>query len=248
MSDTERPELTIKEAAKACGVSDKTIRRNLDKFPNAHRLDAPSGPQAGPWVIPVPDLIAAGYKPGTPAPPDEPTKPAPPRRAGTADDELRKRVDTLEAEARDAREKLTAADHRAELDAQTINAVRAELDHLQALHAKDIDKLESDNKRLTAERDRDNKRLTAERDRARSDLEQRGAELDRQRTRADRAEGASEKLTEHRDELSKRLDRLEAAQSPPETPEPVSAPDTPAETPQALTEQATGWFRRTFRR
>jgi len=59
--ETHRPELTIKEAAEACDVSDKTIRRNLERFPNARRLDAPSGPEAGPWVIPIEDLLAAGW-------------------------------------------------------------------------------------------------------------------------------------------------------------------------------------------
>jgi hypothetical protein len=51
------PELTIRQAAEATGLSIKTIRRRLAEFPNARRDG--DGP-AAPWTIPVTDLIAAG--------------------------------------------------------------------------------------------------------------------------------------------------------------------------------------------
>ena len=65
----ERPVFTLKEAAEACQVSLKTIRRRRDKgdFPNSYR----SATRAqSPWLIPVTDLIAAGLTPGKPAPPE----------------------------------------------------------------------------------------------------------------------------------------------------------------------------------
>jgi len=62
MSD-DRPTLTLTEAAKATGVSRKTLRRRLDahEFPNASRLDGPAGDSSGPWVIPIADLLGAGF-------------------------------------------------------------------------------------------------------------------------------------------------------------------------------------------
>ena len=60
MSD-DRPALTLTEAAKATRVSRKTLRRRLDsdEFPNARRLDGPTG--TGPWVVPIADLLSAGF-------------------------------------------------------------------------------------------------------------------------------------------------------------------------------------------
>jgi hypothetical protein len=54
-------DLTITEVAKATGVDRRTIQRRLAQgdFPNAHRSG--TGRQAaGPWFIPVTDLLAAG--------------------------------------------------------------------------------------------------------------------------------------------------------------------------------------------
>jgi hypothetical protein len=70
-----RPELTVTEAAKAAGVDRRTIRRRLDAddFPNAHRDTGKQGPESGPWLIPVEDLLAAGLKLHQPTGPDEPT-------------------------------------------------------------------------------------------------------------------------------------------------------------------------------
>lgn len=60
--------LTIKEAARACAVAHVTIRRALDaqKFSSAYRGDGPRGPGTGPWLIPVTDLLSAGYHPNAP--------------------------------------------------------------------------------------------------------------------------------------------------------------------------------------
>jgi len=62
MSD-ERPALTLTEAAKATRVSRKTLRRRLDsdEFPNARRIDGPAGTGTGPWVVPIADLLSAGF-------------------------------------------------------------------------------------------------------------------------------------------------------------------------------------------
>ena len=57
--------LTIREAAAACGLSPRTIRRKLtaDAFPNAFKLQPRDGETEGVWKIPVGDLEAAGLSP-----------------------------------------------------------------------------------------------------------------------------------------------------------------------------------------
>lgn len=65
---------TLTQAAEQCSVSRSTIRRYREsgKFPNAEKI-------GGQWRIPVTDLIAAGLRPGKPAPPEElPTEQAHP--------------------------------------------------------------------------------------------------------------------------------------------------------------------------
>lgn len=56
---------TLKEAAEACQVNLKTIRRRGDKgeFPNTYRSATRA---SSPWSIPVTDPIAAGLTPGKP--------------------------------------------------------------------------------------------------------------------------------------------------------------------------------------
>jgi hypothetical protein len=70
---TSRPELTIAEAAEAADVNPKTIRRAIgaDKFPGARQ-------EAGKWVIPVSDLLGAGFKLHQPSPPAVPAPSADP--------------------------------------------------------------------------------------------------------------------------------------------------------------------------
>ncbi|MEU4878788.1 helix-turn-helix domain-containing protein [Streptomyces sp. NPDC021608] len=64
---TTRPLLTQREAADACGVSRTTIRRRREngELPGAV-LDHDRG-----WLIPVDDLLAAGFRLNAPAPPDK---------------------------------------------------------------------------------------------------------------------------------------------------------------------------------
>ena len=66
---TTRPLLTQREAAAACGVSRTTIRRRREagELPGAV-LDDDRG-----WLIPVEDLLAAGFRLNAPAPPDADT-------------------------------------------------------------------------------------------------------------------------------------------------------------------------------
>lgn len=54
--------LTVTQAAKAAGVDRRTIRRRLDggDFPHARREQGGRGPESGPWLIPVDDLVGAG--------------------------------------------------------------------------------------------------------------------------------------------------------------------------------------------
>ncbi|MCP9963422.1 helix-turn-helix domain-containing protein [Streptomyces somaliensis] len=61
-----RPMLSPREAAAACGVSRTTIRRRREDgaFPGAVQ-DERRG-----WLIPVEDLLAAGFRLNAPAPPD----------------------------------------------------------------------------------------------------------------------------------------------------------------------------------
>jgi len=59
--------LTIREAASACRVSPRTIRRRLNSgaFAGAYKVDAPPGafPGEGAWRIPLTDLYRAGLIP-----------------------------------------------------------------------------------------------------------------------------------------------------------------------------------------
>jgi hypothetical protein len=70
---------TVSEAARACRVDRRTLRRFLDRgdFPNARRKVGPHGPDSGPWTIPLADLVAAGLRVHQPAGPDLPTAPGP---------------------------------------------------------------------------------------------------------------------------------------------------------------------------
>lgn len=57
-----RPVFTIRQAAERCGVSMKTIRRRRERgdFPNAYQ------DKNGHWLLPVEDLLAAGFHPAAP--------------------------------------------------------------------------------------------------------------------------------------------------------------------------------------
>ncbi|MFJ3465844.1 hypothetical protein [Achromobacter spanius] len=63
---SSRPMLTQRETAAACGVSRITIRRReAGDLPNSVQ-DSARG-----WLIPVDDLLAAGFRLHAPSPPDE---------------------------------------------------------------------------------------------------------------------------------------------------------------------------------
>ncbi|MFH9090947.1 helix-turn-helix domain-containing protein [Streptomyces sp. NPDC017673] len=91
---TRRPLLTQREAAAACGVSRTTIRRRREagELPGSV-LDEERG-----WLIPVEDLLAAGFRLNAPAPPDDQAAPG------------------AEETAADSRGQAGAAELRAELD------------------------------------------------------------------------------------------------------------------------------------
>lgn len=104
-----RPALTISDAAEATGKHRNTIRAALHagRFPSAYRE-----PNDGPWRIPVPDLIAAGYPVFAPSPPDPMTGvESQPQveelvRLRAEADELRRRAEVAEAVAEErARER-----------------------------------------------------------------------------------------------------------------------------------------------
>src|SRR3954467_4177148 len=57
--------LIVREAAAACRLSPRTIRRKLNagEFPNAYKTPAADDPETTIWKIPVDDLEAAGLQP-----------------------------------------------------------------------------------------------------------------------------------------------------------------------------------------
>lgn len=59
------PALAVREAAAACRLSPRTIRRKLNAgaFPNAYKTPDPDTPGQTIWKIPVIDLEAAGLQP-----------------------------------------------------------------------------------------------------------------------------------------------------------------------------------------
>ncbi|MFJ2851346.1 MULTISPECIES: helix-turn-helix transcriptional regulator [Streptomyces] len=74
-----RPMLTQREAATACGVSRTTIRRRRE----AGDLPGAVQDEARGWLIPVENLLAAGFRLNAPAGPDSAAVPAADSGAGT---------------------------------------------------------------------------------------------------------------------------------------------------------------------
>jgi predicted DNA-binding transcriptional regulator YafY len=128
--------LTVKEAAAACGVSLKTIRRRLDKdlFPNAVRGPGVREGLEGPWLIPTADLLASGLsfsapKPAQPLPVSAATTEAP---ASTDSAELEKlkadnaalatELENAKTDAAHARELLKRADEAMALIQKALTA------------------------------------------------------------------------------------------------------------------------------
>lgn len=129
---TDRPELTLTEAATAAGVSRKTIRRRLDadEFPNAQRLDGPAGTATGPWVIPVTDLLVAGFALNAPDTPPEPAAPLPVDTDRVAD--LAATVENLRTELATERIRREAADALLESSNRNADDLRNALRMLEA--------------------------------------------------------------------------------------------------------------------
>src|SRR6478752_3641846 len=59
------PAVTIRDAAAACRLSPRTMRRKVadGAFPNAYKAGEDDAEPSGIWMIPVADLEAAGLNP-----------------------------------------------------------------------------------------------------------------------------------------------------------------------------------------
>ncbi|MFF7366016.1 helix-turn-helix domain-containing protein [Streptomyces sp. NPDC008125] len=131
-----RPSLNQREAAAACGVSRTTIRRRREA---GDLPGAVQDPQRG-WLIPVEDLLAAGFRLNAPAGPDEVTAvtPAGPDPAAVADQEdvagLRAKLDRARHEHALA---LATAEHGRQLAEAEAQQLRAQLD-ARAEHIADL--------------------------------------------------------------------------------------------------------------
>jgi hypothetical protein len=105
---TERPSWTIARAAEECNVSRDTIkrRRAAGAFPNAYQ-DASKT-----WMIPITDLLAAGFQPtmhkGT-DPVQEPSAPD----ASTMHEDLKRQVELLEVKLSAEKQLREAAERNA---------------------------------------------------------------------------------------------------------------------------------------
>lgn len=125
-----RPMLTQREAAAACGVSRTTIRRRREAgdLPGSYQ-----DPERG-WVIPVGDLLAAGFRLNAPNPPEAavtaPAGPvaAPPGPAAPADSAAQDAA-ALQAELAQIRAEHALALARAEYGQKL---AEAEAQHLRA--------------------------------------------------------------------------------------------------------------------
>lgn len=97
---------TLAEAAAACQVAERTVRRRLPLLADHGATRNPDGS----WSIPLGALLAVGFTPGRPTPPDEPDES--PASAATAA-ALADRVAALEVQLVQARaDVLVAEAHR----------------------------------------------------------------------------------------------------------------------------------------
>lgn len=124
---TMRPMLTQREAATACGVSRTTIRRRREAgdLPNAFQ-----DPERG-WMVPVDDLLAAGFRLNAPAPadPDTPAEAGPTIPAGVTGQDpaaLRAELDRIRAEHALALAEARFGQQLAEAEAEHLRAQLAE--------------------------------------------------------------------------------------------------------------------------
>jgi hypothetical protein len=127
--------LTVREAASVCRVYEATIERAAEarRFPNAYRGDD------GAWLIPVGDLVAAGYPPsalGSRAP----------LVAGRHEEDARPE---MTAELDDLRRRAEAAEHLAAEQARHIAELRREREEI----LRERDELLRERDELLRERD-----------------------------------------------------------------------------------------------
>lgn len=115
-SDPRPAVLSLTDAATACDVARRTLTRALDagKFPGAWRADGRQGPGSGPWMVPVVELMAAGYMPKVSEPTRAPLG-APRISSTTSSVDASAQADALTEELQALKSRLSAAEHRAEM-------------------------------------------------------------------------------------------------------------------------------------
>jgi len=110
------PVFTVKQAAQACGVSARTIMRRLaDGGLVAYKDERDA------WQIPVSALITAGFAVGKPSDPD----PTPPATGEPTVNELRVRIELLEARLDGAERLRQAAERNADDLRQALRMLEA---------------------------------------------------------------------------------------------------------------------------
>lgn len=124
-----RPALGIKDAAKACGVHEDTVRRAYRRglFPNSTKG------AGGAVIIPITDLLAAGYRLNAPTPGEAPA-PTPAPRAETKALEDMDRAEM--AALREMTKRLEVENARLVADLAKIEAREAQLLDLMGLQLK----------------------------------------------------------------------------------------------------------------
>jgi len=132
-----RPSWSISEAARRCGVSRATIGRHLakGKFPDAVQTETS-------WAIPLDNLLAAGFTPDRPAPPDPAPEVLQQAEQLRATDELAQRLRAAE----DALEREREARAAAEARADRVEAVDVVKDRLIAQLERQVLMLEAGSK------------------------------------------------------------------------------------------------------
>lgn len=102
-----RPSWSISEAAERCGVSRSTVRRYREagRFPSAFK------DTAGGWMIPLPDLLAVGWKPNAPEPEPALSQPSEQPSSPALEERIRELEQALSSEraARESAESLAAS-------------------------------------------------------------------------------------------------------------------------------------------
>jgi hypothetical protein len=122
--DNGRPRWSAAEAAKRCGVGRATIQRRLD----AGQIPGATKTEQG-WSIPLEGLLAAGFTPDRPSPPEDAREHV---RAPVEHDHLAARVRELEQQLADAH---AARAHAEQIAAERDRVIEAQAAHLRMLTA-----------------------------------------------------------------------------------------------------------------